>query len=132
MRGAMIALVLMMAALHNCAGIAAETKASFYSKPQRQACRGVGRFNPDALTAAHRTLPCGTRIEVTNRMNGRSVVVVITDRGPNARTGRGLDLSRAAADVIGMRRAGVAPVTYRIISPAWVHARRFEGCWDDC
>jgi rare lipoprotein A len=67
------------------------------------------RFNPGALTCAHRSLPFGTRLRVGFR--GRSVVVRVTDRGPAARTGRSLDLSRAAAAVLGLTRAGVGRVT---------------------
>ena len=59
------------------------------------------RFNTHTLTAAHRTLPFGTRVTVTDLGNGRGVSVVITDRGPFIR-GRCIDLSRAAADAIGM------------------------------
>jgi rare lipoprotein A len=59
------------------------------------------RFNTFALTAAHRTRPFGSRVTVTNRRNGRSVVVRISDRGPFVR-GRCIDLSRAAANAIGM------------------------------
>jgi rare lipoprotein A len=66
------------------------------------------RMNPAALTAAHRTLPFGTRVRVTNKKNGRSVVVRISDRGPFVR-GRVIDLSPAAARAIGF--AGLAPVT---------------------
>jgi rare lipoprotein A len=65
-------------------------------------------FNTYALTAAHKTLAFGTRVTVTNRNNGRSVVVKITDRGPFVR-GRCIDLSRAGANAIGM--GGTAPVT---------------------
>ena len=65
------------------------------------------RFNTNALTAAHRTLPFGTRVRVVNRRTGRSVVVRINDRGPFAH-GRVIDLSRAAAQTIGL--SGVAPV----------------------
>jgi rare lipoprotein A (peptidoglycan hydrolase) len=83
--------------------------ASFYWQPQGIAC-GPGRFNPEALTAAHKTLKCGTRVKVTNRNNGKSVVVTINDRGPFV-AGRIIDLSRAAARAIDMERAGVAPVT---------------------
>ena len=54
------------------------------------------RFNEDALTAAHRTLPLGTTVRVTNLMNGRSVLVAIMDRGPMIAT-RLIDLSREAA-----------------------------------
>ncbi len=65
------------------------------------------RFNTNALTAAHRSLPFGTRVRVVNRRTGRSVVVRINDRGPFAH-GRVIDLSRAAAQSIGL--SGVAPV----------------------
>ena len=64
-------------------------------------------FDQWALTAAHRTLPFGTRLRVTNTANGRSVVVRVNDRGPFV-SGRVLDLSRAAADALGF--SGVATV----------------------
>ena len=86
--------------------------ASYYWQPQ--ALASGGRFNPNALTAAHKTLPFGTRVRVTNRNNGRSVVVVINDRGPYIK-GRVIDLSRRAAQVVGMTGSGVAPVTYSIV-----------------
>jgi peptidoglycan lytic transglycosylase len=62
-------------------------------------------MNPSALTAAHRTLPFGSRVAVTNEQNGRTVVVTINDRGPFVK-GRIIDLSRAAATVLGFRTAG--------------------------
>jgi rare lipoprotein A len=65
-------------------------------------------FNTNALTAAHRTLPFGTRIRVTNRKTGRSVIVRVNDRGPYAH-GRVIDLSRASAQAIGID--GVAEVS---------------------
>jgi len=67
-------------------------------------------FNPLDLTAAHRTLPLGTKVRVTNLVNGRSVVVRITDRGPYC-AGRGIDLSREAARRLRMVNQGVAKVT---------------------
>jgi rare lipoprotein A len=73
---------------------------------------GYGR---NGLTAAHRTLAFGTMVRVLNRSNGRSVVVRIADRGPQAWTGRVLDLSRSAARVLGMMRAGVVPVEYAVL-----------------
>jgi rare lipoprotein A len=66
------------------------------------------RFNTHALTAAHRTLPFGTRVRVTNERTGRSVVVRINDRGPYAH-GRVIDLSKASAQAVGL--SGVAPVS---------------------
>jgi rare lipoprotein A len=72
------------------------------------------RFNPEGLTAAHRHLPFGTRVRVTNTRNGRSVVVRINDRGPFIR-GRIIDLSVAAARILGMMGSGVAPVRVEIL-----------------
>jgi rare lipoprotein A len=67
------------------------------------------RNNPSAMTAAHRSLPFGTRVRVENLRNGKFVVVRINDRGPFAR-GRVIDLSRAAAQQIGMLKSGTARV----------------------
>ena len=67
-----------------------------------------------ALTAAHRSLPFGTRVRVTNHRNGRSVVVRINDRGPFIR-GRSIDLSRSAAQSVGMTDAGVAKVRMEVL-----------------
>ncbi|THD49808.1 MAG: septal ring lytic transglycosylase RlpA family protein [Bradyrhizobium sp.] len=68
-------------------------------------------FNPyhGGMIAAHRTLPFGTQVRVNNLDNGRSVIVTIVDRGPFVR-GRIIDVSTSAADVLGMRRAGVVHV----------------------
>ncbi len=71
-------------------------------------------FNQNALTAAHRTLPFGTKVKVTNLRNGRSVIVRINDRGPFS-GGRIVDLSAAAAKVIGMKSSGVATVRMQIL-----------------
>ncbi|PAX59899.1 septal ring lytic transglycosylase RlpA family protein [Brunnivagina elsteri] len=72
------------------------------------------RFNPEAMTAAHRHLPFGTRVRVTNTHNGRSVIVRINDRGPFIR-GRVIDLSYGAARIIGMIGRGVAPVKVEVL-----------------
>ena len=72
------------------------------------------RFNPGGLTAAHRTLPMGSKLKVTNLNNGKSVVVRINDRGPFAR-GRVIDLSRGAAREINMVRAGKAMVKLELL-----------------
>jgi rare lipoprotein A len=66
-------------------------------------------FDMNALTAAHKTLPFGTRVRVFNPASGQAVVVRINDRGPFT-PGRVIDLSRAGAERIGLIRAGVAPV----------------------
>jgi rare lipoprotein A len=72
------------------------------------------RFDKHKLTAAHRTLPLGTLVRVTNTRNGKSVVVRINDRGPYGH-GRIIDLSEAAARRIDMIEAGVAPVTIEVL-----------------
>lgn len=69
------------------------------------------RMNPSAMTAAHKSLPFGTRIKVINKANGKSIVVRINDRGPFIR-GRIVDLSKAAARSIGMIQSGHAKVCY--------------------
>lgn len=108
----------LIAALVSAASIAALTggaahanswtgKASYYSHGARTA--SGARFNPGAMTAAHRSLPFGTRLRVTNLANQRAVTVVINDRGPFV-GGRIIDVSRGAADVLGFRANGVAQV----------------------
>ncbi|MFN6466231.1 MAG: septal ring lytic transglycosylase RlpA family protein [Nostoc sp. DedVER02] len=72
------------------------------------------RFNPEAMTAAHRSLPFGTQVRVTNTRNGRSVVLRINDRGPYIR-GRVIDVSAGAARVLGMMGSGVAPVHIEVL-----------------
>ena len=77
--------------------------------------RNGERYPVKGLFAAHRTLPIGTVIKVTNLHNGKSVVVTVLDRGPYYdQTCRGLDLSIAAARSIGMLRQGVVPVSWVI------------------
>ncbi len=73
------------------------------------------RFNVSKLTAAHRSLPLNTRVRVTNTENGKSVVVLINDRGPYVR-GRVIDLSTAAARELGMVKEGIVPVHIDIVS----------------
>jgi rare lipoprotein A len=81
--------------------------ASWYQLPGRTACGG--RHNPEAMTAAHRSYPCGSRITVTNLANGRSAVLTVVDRGPFVR-GRIVDVSRGAARQIGLINRGVGRV----------------------
>jgi rare lipoprotein A len=86
----------------------AETgRAAFYSGGRTASGEVVG---PNGLTAAHRTLPFGTRVRVTNHRNGKAVVVRIVDRGPYGR-GRIIDLSRAAARELDMISAGTTLVS---------------------
>lgn len=87
-------------------------KASYYWQPQPVASGGW--FNPNAMTAAHKTLPFGTKVRVTNQNNGKSVVVTINDRGPYI-AGRIIDLSKAAAHAISMQNSGVVPVKVAVL-----------------
>lgn len=89
--------------------------ASFYAGRHQGKPTASGEpFDKNAMTAAHRSLPFGTRLEVTNLENDRSVVVRINDRGPYAR-GRVIDLSPAAAKKIGMIEAGIVRVTVEVV-----------------
>ncbi|MDL4818288.1 septal ring lytic transglycosylase RlpA family protein [Actinomadura opuntiae] len=88
-------------------------EASFYGEGQMTASGEA--FDPSELTAAHKTLPMGSKVRVTNKNNGRSVVVRINDRGPYA-GGRCLDLSTAAMKKVGGTGAGVIPVRYEVLS----------------
>jgi rare lipoprotein A len=72
------------------------------------------RFDPDKLTGAHRTLPLGSRVRVTNLVNGRSVLVTINDRGPYIAQ-RDIDLSYGAARVLGMLRSGITRVRIELV-----------------
>lgn len=72
------------------------------------------RFNQNALTAAHPSLPFGTKVKVTNLRTKKSVVVRINDRGPYAK-GRIIDVSKQAAKEIGLHSAGLAPVQVQVI-----------------
>jgi rare lipoprotein A len=90
--------------------------ASWYGHPHHgRITAGGGRFNMYALTAAHRTLPLGTRVRVLNLTSHRSVVVTITDRGPFIKE-RIIDLSYAAAQRIGLIGPGTAPVQLEILN----------------
>ncbi|OCK60271.1 hypothetical protein LMTR3_35255 [Bradyrhizobium sp. LMTR 3] len=87
-------------------------KASFYGNESGSKTASGQRFNQNAMTAAHRSLPFGTKLRVTHR--GQSVIVTINDRGPFIR-GRVLDLSKGAARAIGLTGAGVGHVTAEVI-----------------
>jgi rare lipoprotein A len=89
-------------------------KASWYGSEQGNRTASGERFNENDLTAAHRHLPFGTIIRVTNQLNGRSVEVRINDRGP-WRGGRILDVTSAAADILRMKKAGVVPVEIEVL-----------------
>lgn len=93
---------------HSFSGIA-----SFYGNESGSKTASGQRFNQNAMTAAHRSLPFGTKLRVTH--GGSSVVVTINDRGPFIR-GRVLDLSTGAARAIGLTGAGVGRVTAEVVS----------------
>lgn len=90
-------------------------KASFYgNRAHGQRTSDGSRYHKDSLTCAHRTLPFGTLLKVTNKVNGKEVIVKVTDRGPYG-PGRVVDLSRAAARELGMLSMGVAPVVVEAV-----------------
>jgi rare lipoprotein A len=86
-------------------------EAAFYTLKGRTASGG----HPRAFTAAHRTLPLGSKVRVTNLRNNRSVVVIITDRGPSA-PGHLIDVSKKAAKALQFRSKGVAPVRVDVVA----------------
>jgi rare lipoprotein A len=86
--------------------------ASFYTEGARTA--SGERLNPNELTAAHRTLPFGTRLRITSVASGRSVVVRVNDRGPFVK-GRAVDVSYSAAKQLGITERGVAKVKMEIV-----------------
>jgi rare lipoprotein A len=87
--------------------------ASFYGNESGSKTASGARFNQNAMTCAHRSLPFGTKLRVTH--GGQSVVVTVNDRGPFVR-GRVLDLSTGAARAIGLTGAGVGRVTAEVVS----------------
>jgi rare lipoprotein A len=90
--------------------------ASWYGSEQQGRLTASGeRFDPSQFTAAHRHLPFGTIVRVTNRSNGLSVEVRINDRGPFGDGDRIIDVSSAAADVLQMKGAGLIPVEIEVI-----------------
>ena len=96
-------------------GLRLEGMASFYGPGLEGHLTANGeRFDPEELTAAHRTLPFGARVRVTNLDNGRSVVVRIHDRGPYAHE-RVIDVSLAAARLLSMVQRGVARVRLEVL-----------------
>jgi rare lipoprotein A len=94
------------------ANSASDGVASFYTEDEWTA--SGERFNTHAMTAAHPTLPFGTRLRVTNVTNGRSVVVRINDRGPFV-PGRVVDLSESAAESLGMVERGIVKVKLDVV-----------------
>jgi rare lipoprotein A len=91
-------------------------KASWYSIRTNFGTRTASgkRLSNDAATAAHKTLPMGTKVRVTNEINGKSEIVTIIDRGPYIR-GRIIDLTIGCAERLGFRQRGVAPVKVEVL-----------------
>ena len=133
--------VLSLAVLNGCAGSSGSARgsgssravsnrgtqtglASYYADKYHGRTTASGeRFDTNKLTAAHRTLPFGTRVRVTNLDNGKQVIVKVNDRGPFV-NGRVIDLSRAAAKRVDMIRAGLAKVKVEVLdAPAAASAR---------
>jgi rare lipoprotein A len=90
----------------------AETGLGSFYRPSTIACGGP--IDPQALTAAHKSLPCGTLVKVTNAKNGRYAMVQINDRGPFIR-GRVIDVNQAAARDLDMIGTGVVPVRVEVM-----------------
>jgi len=96
-------------------GYTEEGKASFYAdKHQFQKTASGALYNHDLKTAAHKTIPFGSKIEVTNITNGKSVIVVVNDRGPFV-NGRIVDLSKSAFSSIGNTSLGLISVQIEVI-----------------
>jgi rare lipoprotein A len=100
---------------------ASEGKVAYYGRKfaGRKTASGE-RFNPNALTMAHKTLPMGTMVRVTNLKNNKSVVVRVNDRGPSTGDRIG-DLSQAAAGKIKMLRSGVIDAKLEVVGTAKAH-----------
>ncbi len=113
LRGFLAAAVLAASFAASQGSANAETgRASWYALTSKTA--SGERCNPGALTAAHRSLPFGTKVKVENLRNGRSIVVRINDRGPYV-GGRIIDLTKAAASRLGFVDSGVARVRITVI-----------------
>lgn len=111
-----VLLSLIMAVSHAAHASCSKGKASYYGKRFHGKTTASGTpFDQNALTAAHKTLPFGTRLTVKNKNNHKVIVVTITDRGPFIK-GRDLDLSKGAMKKLGGISSGVIPVTYCIKS----------------
>ncbi|MFH0902991.1 MAG: septal ring lytic transglycosylase RlpA family protein [Pseudomonadota bacterium] len=118
-----LGVLLLACVCHACGSVAhlrvgstLQGKASWYGERHHGRRTASGEsFDMRAMTAAHRALPFGTRVRVTNNTNGRTVIVRINDRGP-FRSGFVIDLSRAAAARLGMIAQGVAEVVIEVVS----------------
>jgi rare lipoprotein A len=111
----LVTLVLSAMSVQVSAADYSEGWAAYYSNVLHGRTTASGAiYDKNAMTAAHKTLPFGTRVKVTNLANGKSVTVTINDRGPFTEN-RHIDLSRAAAEQVDMIKAGVVPVSIEIL-----------------
>lgn len=92
--------------------------ATWYGSESGNQVANGERFRPNWLTAAHKTLPLPSYVEVTSLDTGRRILVRVNDRGPFGESARIIDLSRGAAEALGMRGKGKAGVRVRVVEPA--------------
>ena len=100
--------------------------ASWYGSESGGQTASGERFRPKGISAAHTTLPLPTYAEVTDLDTGRTILVRINDRGPFANSRRIIDLSRGAADQLGIRAKGIAPVRVRVVIPSEKDAKKLR------
>ena len=91
--------------------------ATWYGSESGSQVANGERFRPDWVTAAHRTLPLPSYVEVTSLDTGRRILVRVNDRGPFGENARIIDLSKGAAELLGLRAKGKAAVRVRVVSP---------------
>src|SRR6185295_8005165 len=113
-----LTLILMSTGLYAQSLYHVKGKGSYYGNEFKGRNTASGeKFDPEKLTAAHRTLPFGTRLKVTNLRNNKAVIVIVNDRGPFV-SGRIIDVSRAAADSLGMLAAGWTEMDVEELPPS--------------
>jgi rare lipoprotein A len=111
---AVITIIACAAVASGTAALASQVGMASYYRSGKMTANGE-KFNPHGHTAAHRSLPFGTKVRVVNVRNGKAVVVRINDRGPFIR-GRIIDLALGAAHALGLHRAGLAKVRLEILN----------------
>lgn len=105
-----------LAAILSCSIARAETgTASWYGSESGTHTASGHRFNPHGMTAAHRTLPFGTKVKIYEHRTGKAVTCVVNDRGPAKWTKRVIDLSRGCAAALGIVARGTATVTLEVV-----------------
>lgn len=102
------------AAAHAPTGVESGLAAVYSDRLNGHRTASGKRYSRTAMTTAHKTLPFGTRVKVTNKHNSKSVELIVNDRGPK-QAGRVLDISPAAAKALGISRHGMAEVTVEVV-----------------